>query len=799
MKFDLAIGKSRHDKKWVNKEYTWAEFTNKLKKTIRTHETLSEYLTFTKDRQDEIKDVGGFVSGKLANGRRLKDNVVSKQILTLDVDDANKAFWDLFTLQFECLACLYSTHKHQPDKPKFRLLIPLDREVMKEEYEAICRKVSELIGINYFDHTSFRPTQLMYWPSTSKDAEFVYKEQLGEPLEADYILGLYHDWTNIGEWPITDKEKKQKEHLAKHQGDPLEKPGLIGFFNNAYTIEEAMDTFIPDVYEKIADNRFTYKGGSTSGGVVTYNDKFIYSHHSSDPIGGLLCNAFDLIRLHKFGDLDDPEATETPVNKLQSYVSMCNLASKDDNVKRIIGEFKLKAAKESFKDVILLDSPESTDWLSKINVDRKGNYLNTINNIALILENDPLLINKIAYDEFMETPVWLSAPPWRSIKSVHKFIENDLANLENHIELTYSIPPGKLLKGLAILMEKTRFHPVISYIKSLYWDGEPRVDTLLIDYLGCEDSEYTRTITRKTLVAAVSRVFKPGIKFDSILVTVGEEGQGKSTIWDKLGKQWFNDTFSLNMLKSKEAYEQLQGSWIIEIAELSGMAKAEIEHVKSFVSSKKDKYRSAYARIIEDKLRQCIFVGSTNILDFLKSQTGNRRFWPALTNVIKPKLSPYKLDEDTIDQIWAEAYELYCAGESLFLDDVSILNEAILKQNEFTEEDPLVELIENFLSFKLPENWYNLSLFDKREFLNNYKDTEENLLQRQRVCKYEIWELVMNKKDTIDTWGLKQIRQAMRKIKGWKLDKTLIRFGNTYPRHRGSWVLNENEVVHFQK
>lgn len=793
MKFDIAIGKSRHDKIWVNKEFTWSEFTQRLKKTTKTHETISEYFSFSKDRQDEIKDVGGFVSGKLAGGRRLKENILSKQILTLDVDEATANFWNLFTLEFDCCACLYSTHKHQTTKPKYRLLIPLAFEVMRDEYEAICRKVCSLIGIDFFDHTCYRPTQLMYWPSTSKDGDYVYLEQQGELLDPQYILNLYHNWKDINEWPIGSKEKKQKEHIAKQQGDPLSKPGLIGFFNNAYTIEEAIEAFLPDTYEKINETRYTYKEGSTSGGVVVYDNKFIYSHHSSDPISGLLCNAFDLIRLHKFGYQDKETTESTPINKLASYQAMCDFASNDSNVKKIIGQFKLASAKESFKDVII-HRPTNDEWFSQMDTDRKGNYLNTINNISLIIENDSNLAGCLAYDEFIQTPVWLFKPPWRSINKVKRLTNNDLANLENYIEKTYTLTVGaKLLKGLSIVYEKNSFHPVLSYLQSLTWDEVPRLEKIFIDYLGCEDSNYVKCVTRKCLVAAVARVFEPGIKFDTILVLVGGEGQGKSTIWDKLGGTWFSDTFSLNMLKSaNQAYEQIQGSWIIEIAELSGMAKAEIEHVKSFVSSKKDKYRSPYAMITEERLRQCIFVGTTNVLDFLKSQNGNRRFWPVMTHSSSPVKSVHNLDQDTIDQIWAEAYEYYKQGEKLYLDNVNILNEAILIQSEFTEEDPIVELIESFLEYKIPKNWYNMSLFDKQEFINNYKIDSADLVDRERVCKYEIWELVLNKKEKIDSYGLKQIKQAMRKIKGWKIDKSLIRFGLFYPRHRGSWITSES-------
>ena len=629
MKYNIAFGKYRDDKRWQNKQITWEDFVKRISVTHRTTETLDEYMKFDKSRQDEIKDIGGFVSGHLAGGRRLVSAVTTKQILTFDADDATPDFWEKFTLNYNCAAAIYTTHKHTPDKPRIRLLIPLNREVFCDEYTAIIRRIAHDIGIDMFDHTGYQVNRLMYWPSTSKDGEFIFKEQKGPVLDADTVLNTYSDWRDVSQWPMGIKENKTLNANAKHQGDPLTKPGLIGAFNRAYTIDAAMEFFLNNVYEKCAvDNRYTFKEGSTAAGVVVYGNMFVFSHHSTDPISNILCNAFDMVRIHKFHDLDSDDP-KVPINKRPSYIAMCDFVSSDTLVKQQLGEAKLESARIVFED---LGHEVDLEWLKEMDVDRKGNYLGTINNVALILEHDPIFKNNIFYDEFKQQAVFRRDLPWRKIGRRNLLNDNDLANMENYIEKVYKLPTGsRLNKGLLVVLEKFSFHPIVEYLRSTTWDGKSRVRTLLHDFLGAKKDAYTEAVTVKALVACVARVMQPGIKFDNILTLIGDEGQGKSQLFDRLGGKWFTDTFNFHMLKGKEAYEQIQGVWIIEVGELSGMANAEIERVKGFIAARKDRYRSPYARTVEeDRLRQCVFFATTNELTPLKSQRGNRRFWPVL-------------------------------------------------------------------------------------------------------------------------------------------------------------------------
>ncbi len=173
------------------------------------------------------------------------------------------------------------------------------------------------------------------------------------------------------------------------------------------------------------------------------------------------------------------------------------------------------------------------------------------------------------------------------------------------------------------------YHPIREYLTSLpEWDGRVRAETLLIDYLGAEDNAYTRAVTRKTLCGAVARVQQPGIKFDHILVLNGNQGIGKSTLIAKLGGDWYSDSLSLTDMNDKTAAEKLQGYWILEIGELAGMKKADIDKVKAFISRQDDKYRASFGRRVTPRPRQCIFFGTTNSQNgYLRDITGNRRFW----------------------------------------------------------------------------------------------------------------------------------------------------------------------------
>ena len=285
------------------------------------------------------------------------------------------------------------------------------------------------------------------------------------------------------------------------------------------------------------------------------------------------------------------------------------------------------------------------------------------------------------------------------------------------------------------------------------------------------------------LVAAVSRVFNPGIKFDYMLVLVGRQGIGKSYIINLLGREWYSD--SLNTVYGKEAYEQLQNAWILEMAELSATKKADAEAIKHFISKTEDSYRQAYGRRVDTFKRQCVFFGTTNENEFLKDRTGNRRYWPLMVGVNKPLKNLFKdLNKNEINQIWAEALYLYKCGEKLILEG-EVEREANLKQEQHLESNSKEGMIREFLNMKLPKSWDKMDVFERRIYIGEGNGLrEEGCIIRDKVCSAEIWvELFGGDMKMFYKGNAREINDILRKIDGWSALKNgagKLRFGKIY-------------------
>lgn len=784
----IATGRSRKETSWKNRDMLWSELAERLSHTNRTGETYVEYKKMSKSQQDQIKDVGGFVGGSLKGGRRKSESVAWRQLLTLDADFVKGDLWASVEMMFDYACLAYSTHKHHPESPRLRLVIPLSRPITPDEYQAVSRRIAADIGIDFFDDTTYQPHRLMYFPSTSSDGEFIFELQDAAWLNPDDVLSRYDDWTDPSYWPESSRIQQARQKLADKQGDPHEKPGMVGAFCRTYDIPEAIEKFLGDVYEPAGDGRYTFSEGSTTGGLILYDhDKFAYSHHGTDPISGQLVNSFDLVRIHLFGHADEDASPDTAVNKLRSYAAMLDFIQKDSQVKRTLGEERLQAASDEFGEYT--EEAGETDWLEKMDLDKKGRVKPTAHNIILILQNDPNLAGKIAWNEFSNRPVIRGDMPWRKISEGEYWQDRDDASLRNYLEAIYTIVgQGKIHDALTEVQGKNKFHPIRDYLGGLEWDGILRLDSLMIDYLGAEDSTFVKAVTRKIFVAAVARVMKPGVKFDNVLVMVGPQGVGKSYLIKLLGQKWHSD--SVVTVQGKEAYEQLQGAWIIELAELSATRKAEAEAVKHFISKQEDSYRVAYGRQISIFPRQCVFFGSTNDFTFLKDKTGNRRFWPVMVNVQPKKKNLWKdMDQHEIDQIWAEALDAYVNNESLYLGK-DMEKEAIERQEKHTEESEKFGLIQDYLDRLLPEDWDVMDIMERRDFLhgNDFAVPKEGTEARQRVCAMEIWvELFGSDPKMLTPIQAREINDILRRMPGWKAyskGSGKIRFGTQYGLQR---------------
>lgn len=792
----ISVGESRKSINWKTQVLHWSDFVNKLGQVTKTDETFAEYMGYPKSKQDELKDVGGFVGGTLRNGRRKSENIIDRYLVTLDLDNIPAGETGKIISIAEGLGCafaIYSTRKHCNNAPRLRLIIPLDRPCTPDEYVPIARKIASIVGMQYMDPTTFEASRLMYWPSASVDSEIVYTYADKLFVSADGILRMYTDWHNVNEWPIAVGESKQKEKMASKQGEPTEKQGVVGAFCRVYNIYSAIEKFLNDRYTICdIDNRYTFIEGSTVAGAVVYEDgSFIFSHHATDPAGGKLCNAFDLVRYHKFGELDVESKVDTPVSQLPSYKAMCEFALKDSDVSRELAKERYARAATEFSDFGSegLTVIEDSKWLEKLTSSpTTGAIQKTIANVLIILDNDPKLKNAFIFDAFSNRVKVQRILPWDKDKSKFKeriWDNSDDAGLRFYIEKMYGITgKDRIQDAFDLYMAQNQIHIIKDYLNSLVWDGVPRIDTLLIDYFGTADTLYERTVIRKSLVAAVARMIKPGTKFDNMLILTGKQGIGKSTFLKKLGKDWFSD--SLNKFEGKEACEQLRGYWIIEVGELTGFNRAEMSDIKSFLSKQEDIYREPYARRTSIFPRQCVFFGTTNDNEFLRDKTGNRRFWPVDVGLVKPKKSIFIDLDNEVDQIWAEAYELYKKGEQLYLEgDAAEL--AVEHQEKHLENNPKEGLIKEFVSRKVIAGFNEKSIDDRKMFWANDRSAlKAELIDRDRICAAEVWcecfgaDLKMMKRaDAIE------INSILNGIEEFERSDKALRFGPYYGPQKG--------------
>lgn len=732
---DIATAHRRFSKKWRNKRIRWRQLVEKCACTVRTGETVKEYMRMSRDEQSSIKDVGGFVGGFLTGGQRKTENVMYRTLATLDIDYGTPDVWDEFTLQYGCAALLYSTHKHTAEAPRYRLVIPFSRQVSPQEYEPLCRRIAEGLGMDLFDSTTYQLPRLFYWPSTARDGEFVFEYQDGPALDVDKVLSSYIDWRNVADWPVSRREEEVIRHEMRRVGDPTEKTGLIGAFCRAHPIEEAIETFLGDVYEQTAmEGRYTYRKGSTAAGLVCYDGKFAYSNHETDPAGRRLCNAFDLVRIHRFGILDEGSRQTDPA-KMPSFLRMQDFVQEDGATRVLLMRERARETAAYFDGVT--DDDTDDGWRKLLDIDKKGAVKPTSKNAMVILENDPRLAGHLWHNDFSGFDLVRGGLPWNP--GARQWGDKDDANLRVYMERCYGLTAKDKIKDAKdAVLTKYRSHPIREYLEGLRWDGVPRLDRLIIDYLGAEDNPLNRAMTRKHFTAAVARVMTPGCKYDYCLILTGPEGIGKSTLLAVMGGEWFND--SVTTMEGKQGMEQLRGAWIVEMSELSSIKRSDVEQTKSFMSRQNDIYRAPYGTVVEAHPRQCVFCGTTNEALFLKGDTGNRRFW-----VIKavPDLRKHGEVKDAVeadrDQLWAEAVQRWRDGERLYLAP-GLEAEARQRQEQYNDDsdDPLRDLLRVFLDRRLPADWAAWDIMRRRAFLTQPDPLEaEGVMLRERVCVAE--------------------------------------------------------------
>lgn len=756
----IAYGNNRQAKTWTNKTITYDELKERLKVTIRTPESAEEYAKFNKAKRDTVKDHGGFVAGALKGGRRKIDTVELRSMVALDGDRIDKTFLENYESNAPYTSLLYTTHSSTDENLRVRLLYPLTRDVTPEEFVAVSRYLAQMLGIDYFDECSYQPNQLMYWPSTPSNGVYVFKDVEKEWLNPDDILSAHPEWTDPTRLPTSSRESRANTTRTAKVKDPLGKDGAVGLFNRTYfPINRAIEKFLSDVYEPTDnENRYHYIQSSSMAGVEIIEDgKFSYSHHAKDPAYLKLCNAFDLVRIYKFGDDDSKK----------SFYAMCELAMEDDEVKRLAMEEKLLQAETDFAD-------SDSDWMTKLKYQpRTGLLENSVYNLNLILNNDPDFQN-FAFNE-LANRIQITGPlPWERPEGNSFWRDADTAQLKSIIDIRYlAFSSRNHDVAFTKAADDRHFHPVRDYLNSLpEWDGVKRVEDLFIKYLQAEDTEYVRTVTRKTFAAAVARIYVPGIKFDCVPVLDGDQGIGKSTIVkDLVSPEYYSETLSLTDMDDKSGAEKLQGFWAVEIGELAGMKKADIEKVKAFLSTCDDKYRPSYGRVVESHPRQCIIIATVNgERGYLRDITGNRRFWIIKLHQKKQKKT-WNFTPEFRAQFWAEAKEIWKSGEKLYLEG-DVLAEAEKMQQSAMEVDERVGMVEEYLNTMLPDDWDSMDLFQRRNYLNGSEfgsPAHEAKELRTEVSNAEIWcECFGKSLQELKPTDSYSIAALMSQIDGWE-------------------------------
>lgn len=352
---------------------------------------------------------------------------------------------------------------------------------------------------------------------------------------------------------------------------------------------------------------------------------------------------------------------------------------------KLKGKAKKKQAAE-FKETL------SSSWDAKIERSEHGKVKGTLKNLTLILENavDPMIFR---HNEFAASDIYGAKAPWGG-KVGAEIRDIDSLNIKMWFAQKWLIEPNTNLvnEAISFIARKNNFNPVRDYLDGLKWDGVERIDTWLKDYLSAKAPEpYLSAVSRKMLVAMVARAYEPGKKFDQVVILQGEQGKRKSTALEALaGEEWFSDA-TLN-LADKDSVLSMRSIWLRELGELSGMRKADTEQMKEFISRRTDRIRVPYGKRTEAFPRQCIFVGSTNKDEFLKDDTGNRRFWPVLVG----RCDVDRIAEDR-DQLFAEAKLAWELGEPLYLEDTEAEAIAVKEQGKRMESDTVTEYVQRFI------------------------------------------------------------------------------------------------------
>jgi putative DNA primase/helicase len=829
MKYKITTFKNRFASEGTSTEKTIEEMYLAFKhKVKRTKNTYSEYLSTDKHTQTQIKDVGGYVGGETQGNRRTSGTKITRQLLTLDIDTKLPNILPYLERNINFYCIVHSTHRHSSIENRFRIIAPLSREVNEDEYEAVGRRIAFSIENNenetlqgLFDETTFQANRMMFFPSVSCDGEYICElfnldmtvdEQ--NIIDVDRVLDEYLDRNNIYEWfkPERIDNDRVGEFLSK---TPLKARGMVGAFNRTFTITETIEKFLPDVYKKETNGRYTFVGGdSFGGGIVLKDDTLFYSHHGTDPANMYYRSAFDLVRIHKFGSFDvgfTPEKIieKEIVDKTESFKKMVEFCrSIPEVVQHSESNVALRQRLENqdlyieknFGDEIKPEETQDTEddksWIVALD-----GVKSVFAKLDTIFSNDKNLKDLFYFDTFRANICFQRKPFWqKEFTDGQALQDKDMAHIRGYLDRVYNIKGEKVIDDATVVeADKVQKNKMMSFFETLVWDKKERIETFFNEFFNVELNPFTRVAFKHWLVGAVSRIYRAGSPFDLLLVIKGKQGVGKSLFFKKLatpnfsdpGEHLYSDT-KIDFDKAKDSYEQLEGVWIYEWKELAGMNMSEQESIKAFVDKTEDKFRRSYGRRNVEIKRRVAFGGSTNDKTPLRDRTGNRRFLvydsPLAQNECYIK-DERRFSEEYRNQLLAEAIHLYKSGFNIFAWSNTEIewwdrsNESNLADND------LLGAIQSYVSMKRPRNWYSMSIDEMIEYVNNYDFERDRpktsiwsestgMLERiGRVCVPELWKVALKQRElTINRYHRELLLQAVENL-GWINEKQQQRFG----------------------
>jgi hypothetical protein len=596
---------------------------------------------------------------------RAASNVVAMSALVLDYD-AGTSIAAALDVWGDHYGAIYTTRKHKPDAPRFRVVLPFTRTVAPADYPIVwkwAQKIASGAG-QKIDPSCKDVGRFWYRPGLTDHYEA--HRLNGTPIDPETIVAAHKYAENErqrGErertQPTGDVERRASKYLAKlpasisgsrgHQALWTASLALVRGFKLAP--ERAMSLlrsdFNPRCQPPWSEKELRHKVHDAENDAET-------------PFGYLVDRVREVPRA--------PQPSPPP---------------DDDFVPEVPGD--------------LVDVPETSggprvasasNWRALLNTTNQGHVRNTFDNICRILENHEAYGEKLTYDEMRLTPMLGD-----------KYMNDaDVGRVRREIEQHFGFQPveGNVRAAIGVVSDARRFHPVRRYLKSLEWDRVERINRIVPDVLHAANTPLHQSMVRKWFIAAAARAMRPGCKVDTILVLQGDQGWRKSSFFEVLGGEWFSDTYL--DITDKDGFLQLHSAWIYEWGEIEGVTTAkQAAYVKGFASSRSDNFRAPFGRTTEPHPRTTVIVGSTNADQFLFDPTGSRRF-----NVARVTM---RIDHATLatwrDQLWAEAVALLETGEKWWLDDEEEKARAELNA-EFEIEDAWEPLVSDWLGTERP-------------------------------------------------------------------------------------------------